>query len=284
MLYDKNKEVKTMTNGIDPAMVMALSGNKGGLFGGDGGGMVGGLILGSLISGNNGGGIFGNNGNNGNSSTTAVTTDLLLQPLISGVQSQISNLSAQVCSNASQDLITDSFSNVMSGQAGIQSNLSNVTRDLSASIASVNSNLATANFTTLSSINALGRDNIITSNNVALQQLNSFNQLQTSINQGLNEIGRDQNIATNQIIAGQNAQAFAMAQCCCDIKNAICHDGAETRALINQNTMNELTSQLTDAKLANSNLNQTNALINNNATQTGIILQHLARPCHPVVS
>jgi hypothetical protein len=80
----------------------------------------------------------------------------------------------------------------------------------------------------------------------------------------------------------------AIEKCCCENQNAIamqtqvlsqqiCQDGDKTRALITQNKIDELQAQLTDAKLANSNL-----------SQTGVLQQSIreaccqpCRPCHP---
>lgn len=47
----------------------------------------------------------------------------------------------------------------------------------------------------------------------------------------------------------------------CDITNAIHAEGEATRALINQNTMQELRDQLQAAQLQLGNLSQTNTLI-----------------------
>lgn len=66
--------------------------------------------------------------------------------------------------------------------------------------------------------------------------------------------------ATNQIIAQGTANAATMAQCCCEIKSAIANDGDETRALINALNVQNLQTQLADAKSQISNTNQTIAL------------------------
>lgn len=67
--------------------------------------------------------------------------------------------------------------------------------------------------------------------------------------------------ATNQIIAQGTANAAAMAACCCELKEAISRDGDETRALINENRMNDLQSALNEARLAASQAAQTNSLL-----------------------
>ena len=58
---------------------------------------------------------------------------------------------------------------------------------------------------------------------------------------------------------GQQAQ---LSQCCCDIKTAIHAEAEATRALINNNTMQELRDNLQAAQLQLGNLSQTQNLIN----------------------
>lgn len=114
-----------------------------------------------------------------------------------------------------------------------------------------------------------------TSNQNALQQLNSFNQLNTTTLQGFNEVGRDTATATNQLIMGQNNLAAQLSNCCCDIKQAIGADGAATRALINDLNVQNLQAQLADAKSMNNSLTQNIAMNNALGNQTSVILQHL---------
>ena len=61
---------------------------------------------------------------------------------------------------------------------------------------------------------------------------------------------------------GFQAQQAQQAQCCCDIKTAIHAEAEATRALINQNTMQELRDNLQAAQLQLGNLSQTQTLIN----------------------
>jgi len=308
VLYDKNLGETEMTAGMDAGTMAALLGNqnKGGLLDG-GGGLIGGLLLGTLL--NNGGlGGFGAGANRGvgygygypatpvtQAATSAVATDLLLQPLFENTNDRINTLACQVNQNAATDAMIDGFNSIDAGITSVNQNISGTTRDLLNSIANLSTAQATSAFTTLSSINGLGRDVTAQANQNALQQLNSFNQLNSSTMQGFNqanttalqgfnEVGRDQAMATNQLIAGQNAQGYAMQQCCCEIKDTIKDDGAATRALISDLNVQNLTSQLNDAKMQISNLDQTNALISNNATQTSVILQHLASGRHPHIS
>lgn len=84
---------------------------------------------------------------------------------------------------------------------------------------------------------------------------------------------------------GASETTRAIEKCCCETQNAIamqtqllsqqiCQDGDKTRQLITQNKIDELQAQLTDAKLANSNL-----------SQTGILQQSIrdacCQPCQP---
>jgi hypothetical protein len=217
---------------------------------------------------------------------------------IASIQNQVANLSSKVDNmqlageiDELESSVSAGFANAAtagaSGFADVQAALAGIGRDYNNLFGQVNQNVANANFTTLSSINGLGRDITASMNNQALQQLNSFNQLSSTIGsnfnatntamlQGFNEIGRDTATATNQLIAGQTALSSQLATCCCEIKSAVATDGQATRALINDVRMSELNAQLTDAKLQISNLQQTNTLNANNAAQTSVILQHIA--------
>jgi hypothetical protein len=86
--------------------------------------------------------------------------------------------------------------------ADVQSSLASIGRDYNNLFGQVNSNLAAANFSTLSSVNGLGRDVVAQSNNNALQQLNSFNVLGTNINQGFNSMAQLTQTGLNDV---QNA-------------------------------------------------------------------------------
>lgn len=52
-----------------------------------------------------------------------------------------------------------------------------------------------------------------------------------------------------------------LSQCCCDLKTAIHGEGEATRALINQNTMQQLRDNLQAAQLQLGQLSQTNTLL-----------------------
>ena len=245
-----------------------LGGAGAGLVGGGIAGLVGGLLGGALFGGRNGGG-WGGNGNGygygAAPAATAVATDIVLNPAFQSLQNQVEQLGDQISSNA----ITSQIGQVSEQIVNYNTNMQNA-------IGQVATAQAGANFTTLQSINDLGRDVTAQSNQQALQQLNSFNNLSTTTLQGFNQAAFNQNIATQQIIAGQVAQSAAMAACCCDIKQLIQSDGNITRALINQLDKENLQAQLATAKAEASNLAQTIAFQNIENAQTSTIIRHLA--------
>lgn len=216
------------------------------------GGGVAGLILGSML-GNNGNGLFGS-GNNANNDVQ-----------FDAIQSQINNLSSQL------------------GTGDIQDSISK----LSSEIGNVATAQASANFTTLSSINGLGRDLVTNIHQTDLTQLNSFNNLSTTMLQGFNSQAMQTQNATNQIIAQGTANAATnaanfcaisreMSQCCCEIKGAIAADGNATRALINDLNVQNLRDQLAAANNKVSNNEQNQYLLNT-------ILTHIAPTATAVV-
>ena len=60
---------------------------------------------------------------------------------------------------------------------------------------------------------------------------------------------------------GMNQMQAQMAQCCCDIKQAISADGQATRQLITDNTINDLREKLNSANNAIVNANQTQYIL-----------------------
>lgn len=199
------------------------------------GGGVAGLVLGSLLASNGNGGLFGGNNNNANVAE------------FGAINNQLQSLGGQISNTA------------------LTSQIRADTIDLSSSIGNLSSQVgqlataqAAANFTTLDSINGLGRDITASQNQNALQQLNSFNNLTTTTLQGFNSSAMQVQNATNQIIAQGTANAAAMAQCCCEIKSTILADGNATRALINDLNVQNLRDQLAAAnnKVSNNEQNQ----------------------------
>jgi len=192
-----------------------------------GAGVIGGLLLGGLLGNNGNGGLFGG----GNNNSSDVQFDAL--------QNQINAVNANVNAHQIDDSITS-----------INQNISGTSRDQLSAIGGLATAAANANFTTLSSINGLGRDITAAQNQAALQSLNSFNNLQFQNAQ-----------ATNQIIAQGSAMAAQAAACCCELKSAIAADGNATRALINDLNVQNLRDSLAAANNKVSNNEQNNYLL-----------------------
>lgn len=212
------------------------------------GGGVAGLVLGSLLANNGNGGLFGGGNNRGEAGEIAYDA----------LQTQIQTLQGQIGAN-----------NIDAGITSVNQNVSGTSRDTLNSIANLSTAQAAANFTTLQSINGLGRDVTAQANQNALQQLNSFNNLTTTTLQGFNNSAMQVQNSTNQIIAQGTANAAAvahgfcdisrqMAECCCEIKGVVAAEGASTRALINDLNVQSLRDQLASAnnKVSNNEQNQ----------------------------
>jgi hypothetical protein len=264
------------TNGV-PTIITG-GGNDNGLFGG-GGGMLGGLLFGALLGGRGLGGFGGGYGmDGGGAARAAIGSEIVITPTLNAMQNQINGISTQLSTNGLASEINGVESSInslgLATMAGIKDNANLYLQGTGDILAGQAAN----NFQTLSSLNG-AVSTITTQNyNAALQQLNSFNQLNTTQLQGFNELGRDNSNNFNQIIMALNAQSAAAAACCCELKGAIHADGEMTRALITSNTIASLQAKLNDAKTSNTVLVQTNALKENNALQTNTILSHLIRP------
>lgn len=216
-----------------------------------GGGGIGALLIGALLFGGRSGlGGFGG-GWGGGPAAAAIATDVTLTPAFQSLQSQISTLSAQTAADSMAATITGQFNNTNN----------TINQHLNA-LDNIRTELASSSFTTLNSINGLGRDVTAQANQNALQQLNSFNQLNTAMFQGFNSLSLQNVTATNQIIAQGTALSAQLASCCCDIQNKISSDGDETRVLINSINLATLNSQLNDAKNQISNFQQTQTILN----------------------
>ena len=238
--------------------------SDGGLLGGGG---IGALLIGALLFGGGMGGLgggFGNRGGYGNpgvvatAATSAVADSVVLNPAFQSIQHQIDSLSGQVGNNS----LLEAVRHIDDQVAGYNNNTQNLIGTLATA-------QATSAFTTLSSINGLGRDVTTQANQNALQQLNSFNQLTTTTLQGFNSNAMQMQNSTNLIIAQgtQNAAAVAagfcelgreLATCCCEIKQRITDDGGLTRTLINDLNVQNLRDQLATAqgKVSNNEQNQ----------------------------
>jgi len=228
---------------------------------GVGGGVLGGLLAGGLAGALLGGGRgWGGWGGNGSPAASAVATDVVLNPAFQSLQNQINSVENTLNAH-----------NIDQGITSVNQNISGTSRDQLNSIANLATAQATSAFTTLQSINALGRDIQTEQNQNALQQLNSFNNLTTTTLQGFNGAAMQVQNSTNQIIAQGTANAAAMAECCCEIKSTILADGNATRALINDLNVQNLRDQLSAANNKVSNNEQNQYLLST-------ILTHL----HPV--
>ena len=178
-----------------------------------------------------------------------------MQNQISGIQSQLST--GGIHSEINELETSLQAANVANLQ-GIAANALAYTTGNSA----IQTSLANGNFTTLSSINGLGRDITASNTQALINSLQNFNALGTQIS-----------TASNQIIAGQNAQNATMCQCCCEMKQVVMSEGAATRALINDLNVQNLRDQLSAANNKVSNNEQNQYLLSS-------ILTHI----HPVAT
>jgi hypothetical protein len=214
-----------------------------------GGGGIGALLIGALLfgGGRGFGGFGGWGGGVGSPAAAAVATDITLTPAFQSLQQQIATLSNQTAADSMQAVITGQFNNTNNA----------INQHLNA-LDNIRTEVATGNFTTLNSINGLGRDVTAQANQNALQQLNSFNNLTTTTLTGFNTLGIQTVNSTNQIISQGTALAAQLSSCCCDIQKDISADGDETRALINNLNVQNLRDQLAAAnnKVSNNDQNQ----------------------------
>jgi hypothetical protein len=196
-----------------------------------GGGLLG-LIVGSML-GNNGGGLFGGN-RNGPSTEGVALGALEFMEQAGDIKLAIANAGGLGVAAAGENRVT--------------------TLEQTGALATA---LAAGNFTTLSSINGLGRDVTSGQNQIQLQTLNAFNGVNTSLLQGFNSAQANAFRDATAIQTTLQQQNMVQAECCCQIKQAISVDGQATRALINDIRLAELQSELADTKNSLSNANQT---------------------------
>lgn len=95
----------------------------------------------------------------------------------------------------------------------------------------------------------------------------------------------DRDILQNRYDNALQTQTLSaqMAQCCCDTKNAIHAEGEATRALITQNTIEDLREKLAQEQ----RLNLTNTLVSSNQAQTQNLVNMLSPrpvPAYPSCS
>lgn len=210
---------------------------------------VWGVLLGALLG---QGGLFGGRGYGyGSPAAGAVASEVVLTPTLNAIQNQISNLSNEIDTNA-----------LLAGITSVNQNISGTSRDIGRDIAALSTAQAAGNFTTLNSINGLGRDITASQTQALINNLQNFNTLQASLT-----------TSTNQIISQGTALASQLAECCCEIKQTVKDDGNATRALINDLNVQNLRDQLAAANGKVSNFEQNQYLVNT-------IVNHLK----PVVS
>lgn len=237
-------------DGTIPAMGTSSSMGSGVGLGAVGGGVAG-LVLGSLL-GNNGNGLFGGNGNN-NANVAE----------FGAINNQLQSLQAQIGSQGVHSEINELENSLNAANIANLQGISNNALLYEQGNAALSTAVATGNFTTLSSINGLGRDITAAQNQGALQQLNSFNNLTTTTLQGFNSSAMQIQNATNQIIAQGTAQAAAMAECCCQIKAAINASTQTITALINDTNMQALRDKNNELAIQVSNYQQNQFLLAN---------------------
>jgi len=88
--------------------------------------------------------------------------------------------------------------------------------------------------------------------------------LQNRYDTALGNANLQAQIAENRYAAALQAQTAQaqMSQCCCDLKTALHAEGEATRALIQQQTIDDLKSQLNTATAAIANATQTQNILN----------------------
>ena len=160
-------------------------------------------------------------------------------------------------------IVLDQLSNLNSSVNGL--GLSVVQGQNSTNMAIVQSAVDT--YTALNStLNAQTLANQTASSTTNATLIQGFSGLNQSVYQG----SVDTRFAINDL-ARQNAE------CCCEIKTAIGAEGAATRQLIQSQYINQLETQLCDAKSQISTLESNAFTVASNAQQTQILLAHLAQ-------
>lgn len=246
----RNFEVNMDNLGTGTSAAGMGVGGVGGLVGGGLLGGIGGLILGSLAS--NNGGLFGGN-RNGPSTEGVALGALEFMEQAGDIKMNIAQAGAIGVAAAGENRVT--------------------TLEQTGALATA---LASGNFTTLSSINGLGRDVTSGQNQIQLQTLNAFNGVNTTLLQGFNSAQANAFRDATDIQTTLQQQNMIQAQCCCEIKQAISNDGQATRALINEIRLAELTTELSDTKNSLSNAHQTLLFDGKLNAMATTIITHLA--------
>ena len=203
----------------DTTNIMGGNTNMENLLGAGAGGFVGGG-LGALLS----NGLFGNGmngwGGRGNFAPVGSPVGVADFALDANTAGRINGLElgvAGIRTTQDNDRILNELESMETDlRSQIQTDSISLAGDI-AGISNGQANLATAiatgNFTTLTSINGLGRDITTQQTQAIIQSLNTANLTNSLIASSATEIGRDQTNATNAIISGQTDMRFEMAQC-----------------------------------------------------------------------
>ena len=163
-------------------------------------------------------------GNGFGGGNNVATTDFVSSEF---TQRDISQLATQLCNCCS-----DINSNISNGFADLSTNLCNVRSDILTGNMGLQNAIQDSKYAT-----ALGISN--TQRDILMQTTQLENQLGMTSLQGLARLD----------------------SCCCDIKSAIKEDGEKTRALITQNTIQDLRDRLASAKDIISDREQTDTLL-----------------------
>ncbi len=215
-------------NGIVPTIDLATNNNPYPVMYGNGGfgnGFFGGDGIWAIVLLAllfNGG--WGGNGFGNWGGNNLATTDFVSSEF---TQRDISQLATQLCNCCS-----DINSNVSNGFADLNTNLCNVRSDILTGNMGLQNAIQDSKYAT-----ALGIAN--TQRDILMQTTQLENQLGMTSLQGLARLD----------------------SCCCDIKSAIKEDGEKTRALITQNTIQDLRDRLTAAKDVISDREQTDTIL-----------------------
>ena len=216
----------------------------------------------------------------------AVATDVVMQPAFQSLQQQIASLQENVSSDSITGKIGDLSTQLCASGQNINNTNNANTRELANSIANLSTATATGNFTTLQSLNGLQSALTQAATQNLIQGINQTQITNSLITNGFNGQTLASMTGFNMVEKSIDTVSREMAKCCCEtqqaIRESICAGKDNTQRILDQMAHDrhaDLLQQLQDAKNQISDLNQTNALIANNASQTNIILQHLAPFC-----
>ena len=238
------------------AMLPSLGMGGGSVAGGIGAGAIGGGLLGLLAGamlgrgGFGGWGGYGGYGGWGGPAANAATTSVVLDPAFESLQNQISGVQDQLNANGIHSEINELEKTVEAANIANLQGISQNALGYQRGNAEILTAQANGNFTTLTSINNLGRDITAANTQALINNLQNFNTLSAQL-------------ATtgNQLIAGQASQSAQMAACCCELKQTIVNDGNATRQLINDLNVQNLRDQLNAANVKVSNNEQNQYLL-----------------------